>query len=86
MQRRWPSLGLIVLFAVGAAVMRGAGCAYNDNVDRDLDAKVARTAMRPIPSGQIRVKQAWAYLAGLCLVGLAVLLTMYRLAIALGVG
>ena len=54
MQRRLPDLRLIVLFAVGAAVMRGAGCAFNDIVDRDLDAKVARTAARPVASGQIK--------------------------------
>jgi 4-hydroxybenzoate polyprenyltransferase len=86
MQGRLPSLWLIVLFGIGAAMMRGAGCAYNDIVDRDLDAKVARTALRPIPSGQIRVRHAWLYLAGLCAIGLAVLATMNRLAIALGVG
>jgi len=85
MEGRLPSLLLLVLFGVGAAVMRGAGCAYNDIVDRDLDSKVARTAMRPIPSGQISVKQAWAFLVGCSLVGLAVLLTMDPLAIGLGV-
>jgi 4-hydroxybenzoate polyprenyltransferase len=82
---QWPDLGLIMLFAVGAAVMRAAGCAYNDIVDRDLDAKVARTAQRPIPSGQISVKGAWAFVVGCSLVGLAVLLTMNPLAIGLGV-
>ena len=82
---RWPDWRLLVLFALGATVMRAAGCAYNDIVDRDLDAKVARTAGRPIPSGQISVKQAWAFLVGCSLVGLAVLLTMNRLAIGLGV-
>ena len=86
MQGRWPDLRLLALIGVGAFVMRGAGCAYNDVVDRDFDAKVARTAMRPIPAGQISVKQAWAFLAGLSLVGLAILLTLNPLAIALGVG
>src|ERR1700742_4950448 len=52
---------LFVLFALGAALMRAAGCAYNDIVDRDFDAQVARTASRPIPSGRIKVKQAWAF-------------------------
>jgi 4-hydroxybenzoate polyprenyltransferase len=80
-----PDWKLIVLFAIGASAMRAAGCAYNDIVDRDLDAKVARTAQRPIPSGQISVKGAWAFLAGCSLVGLAVLLTMNPLAIGLGV-
>jgi len=73
-----------VLFAIGAYVMRGAGCAYNDIVDRDFDAKVERTALRPIPSGQISVKQAWAFLAGLCLIGLVVLVQFNRLAIITG--
>jgi 4-hydroxybenzoate polyprenyltransferase len=82
----WPSLRLLVLIAIGAAVMRGAGCAYNDIVDRDYDVRVARTAKRPIPSGQISVRQAWAFVAGLSLVGLAILLTMGWLAIGLGVG
>ena len=81
---QWPDWKLIALFAIGATVMRAAGCAYNDIVDRDLDAKVARTAGRPIPSGQISVKQAWAFLVACSLVGLAVLLTMNRLAIGLG--
>ncbi|MFN3512994.1 MAG: 4-hydroxybenzoate octaprenyltransferase [Phenylobacterium sp.] len=83
---RWPNAWLLVAFFVGAALMRAAGCAYNDIVDRDFDAKVARTAGRPIPSGQISVKGAWAFVAGCCLVSLAILLTMPPLAIALGVG
>ncbi len=82
---RFPDWALVVLLAIGAAAMRAAGCAYNDIVDRDIDAKVARTAGRPIPSGQITVKGAWAFLAGCSLVGLAVLLTMGPVAIALGV-
>ena len=75
-----------VLFAVGAVVMRGAGCAYNDIVDRDIDAKVARTALRPLPSGQITLRRAWAFLAALCLVGLIVLLQFNPLTIYLGLG
>ena len=81
-----PDLRLLVLIAIGALVMRGAGCAYNDIVDRDYDAKVARTAMRPIPAGQISVKGAWAYVVALSLVGLLILLSLKPLAIALGVG
>ena len=80
-----PDLKLILLFGIGATVMRAAGCAYNDIVDRDLDAKVSRTAGRPIPSGQISVKGAWAFLVGCSLVGLAVLLSMNLWAIGLGV-
>jgi 4-hydroxybenzoate polyprenyltransferase len=85
MDGRPPDLVLLALFAVGAAVMRAAGCAYNDIVDRDIDAKVARTAQRPIPSGQISVKGASAFLVGCSLVGLLVLLAMNPLTIALGV-
>jgi 4-hydroxybenzoate polyprenyltransferase len=81
-----PDLRLLVLIAIGALVMRGAGCAYNDIVDRDYDAKVARTAQRPIPAGQISVKGAWAYVVALSLVGLLILLSLKPLAIALGVG
>src|SRR6266852_4801761 len=86
MEHRLPNLGLLVLVFLGAALMRAAGCAYNDIVDRDIDAKVARTAGRPIPSGQISVRQAWAFVAGCCLASLGILLTMPPLAIGLGVG
>ena len=83
---RWPNLRLLVLVAIGAALMRAAGCAFNDIVDRDFDAQVARTAGRPIPSGQISVRQAWAFLIGCCLISFGILLTMTPLAIGLGVG
>src|SRR5581483_9929819 len=59
----WHDLYLLVLFGIGAVVMRGAGCTYNDIVDRDIDAKVARTRSRPIPSGAVTVQQAWLFLA-----------------------
>ena len=85
-QGRGPDLKLLVLIAIGAVVMRGAGCAYNDIVDRDYDARVARTASRPIPAGQISVKQALAYLMALSLIGLVILLSLKPLAIVLGVG
>ena len=81
-----PDWRLLALIFVGAFAMRAAGCAYNDIVDRDIDAKVARTARRPIPAGQITVKQAWAYVVGMSLVGLMILLTMNLAAVALGVG
>lgn len=77
-------LWFAALFAVGAIVMRGAGCVYNDIVDRDFDAKVARSAARPIPSGQVSIKNAWALLAGLCLIGLGVLVQFNTLAIIVG--
>jgi 4-hydroxybenzoate polyprenyltransferase len=69
-------LFLIGLFAVGAVAMRGAGCTYNDIVDRDIDAQVARTAGRPLPAGQIGLKGAWAWLGVQLLVGLLVLLAL----------
>ena len=81
---RWPDPRLLLLFALGAAVMRAAGCAYNDIVDRDIDAKVARTAGRPVASGRIGVRAAWIYVAALCLAGLAVLLALPPFAWALG--
>ena len=65
--------------------MRAAGCAYNDIVDRDIDAKVARTAGRPLASGQISVRGAWAFIAGCSLASLAILLTFNLLAVVLGV-
>src|SRR3954447_13119483 len=63
-----------LLFLVGAIAMRGAGSTYNDIVDRDLDAKVARTRDRPLPSGAVTVAGALALTGALCLVGLLVLL------------
>jgi len=80
-----PAGFFAALFGVGAVAMRGAGCAYNDIVDREFDAKVARTALRPIPSGQISVRQAWGFLASLCAVGLLVLLQFNSYTIFLGV-
>jgi 4-hydroxybenzoate polyprenyltransferase len=81
-----PDLVLMAKIALGALAMRAAGCAYNDIVDRDIDAKVARTANRPVASGAVSVKGALAYIGLLCLVGLGVLLTLTPMAIALGVG
>ena len=86
MQQRLPDLTLLTLFFLGAALMRAAGCAYNDIVDRDIDAKVTRTAGRPIPSGQISIKQAWAYIAGCCGLAFLILMSLSPLAIGLGVG
>jgi len=71
---RWP---LILWLLLGAIAMRGAGCVYNDIVDRDLDAQVARTASRPIASGAVSLKAAWAWLVALSLVGLIVLLQLH---------
>lgn len=79
-------LWLFIGFGIGACLMRAAGCAFNDIVDRDFDAQVARTAQRPIPSGRISVKQAWAFVVGCSLISLLVLLTLPTVAIGLGVG
>lgn len=67
---------LFAWFALGAFAMRSAGCAYNDIVDRDLDKKVERTRLRPLASGRVSLKAAWALVIGLSLVGLIVLLQL----------
>lgn len=76
---------LAVLFFIGAFAMRGAGCTWNDITDRDLDAKVERTRSRPIPSGQVTVRQALIFLVAQALVGLAVLLQFNAFAIVTGI-
>jgi 4-hydroxybenzoate polyprenyltransferase len=85
MDGRYPDPWLMAAFLVGAALMRAAGCAYNDIVDRDIDAKVARTAARPLASRQIGLKGAWAFIAGCSLTSLAILLTFNLLAVVLGI-
>ncbi len=77
-------LWLICLFAIGSIVMRGAGCTYNDIVDRNIDARVARTRGRPIPSGAVSVKSAWIFLLVQCAMGLLVLLQLNSLSILVG--
>src|ERR1700688_4724053 len=76
---------IIALFFVGAFVMRGAGCTWNDITDRDLDALVERTRSRPIPAGQVSVPQAVAFLVAQALIGLAVLLQFNRFAVITGI-
>ena len=80
-----PEWRLMILFAIGAVLMRGAGCVVNDLWDRDLDAKVERTRVRPLPAGEVTVKQAVAFLALLLLPSLAILLSLNFLCIKLGV-
>ena len=80
-----PNPWHIVLLLIGAIVMRGAGCTWNDLVDRDIDARVERTRSRPIPSGQVSVKAAAVFLVVQALVGLAVLVQFNRFAIGVGV-
>jgi len=82
----YPDLWLLFLFATGAVAMRAAGCTYNDIVDRDIDAKVARTQSRPLPSGQISVTAAVIFMLALCLVGLVVLLSLNNFSVWLGLG
>ena len=82
----WPDARLFALFAVGALIMRGAGCTLNDIVDRDIDGRVARTATRPIPSGAVSVRRAVVFLGLQLLAGLAVLTQFNGFAIALGAG
>jgi 4-hydroxybenzoate polyprenyltransferase len=81
---RWPDWRLMALFGIGAVVMRGAGCTLNDIADRDFDARVARTSTRPIPSGEVSVRQAAAFLALQLGIGAAILLSLDRTAILLG--
>ena len=80
-----PNLWHIALFFVGAFAMRGAGCTWNDIVDRDLDGAVERTRSRPIPSGQVSVAQAGLFLVAQSLVGLLVLIAFNGFTVALGV-
>jgi 4-hydroxybenzoate polyprenyltransferase len=82
---RTPDVWLLALFLVGAALMRSAGCAYNDIVDRDIDALVARTAGRPVASGQISVKAAWGFVVGCSLVSLIILLSFNLASVGLGI-
>jgi 4-hydroxybenzoate polyprenyltransferase len=79
-----PHWAHLVLFMIGAIAMRGAGSTYNDIVDRDIDARVERTRLRPMASGRVGVKAALAFLAAQCLVGLAVLLSLNLFSIVLG--
>jgi len=79
------SLTYILLFALGAFVMRGAGCVVNDLADRKYDAMVDRTKGRPLPSGRVSVLQAVIFLGALCLIGLVILLQMNRITIGLGI-
>ncbi len=83
-QSDYPNVWYMVLFAVGAVVMRGAGCTWNDIIDRDYDSQVARTQSRPIPSGQISLRQAQIFMCVLALIGLVVLLQFNWFTVLLG--
>ena len=82
---RFPSLWHIVLFFIGAFAMRGAGCTWNDLVDRDLDGRVERTRSRPIPSGQVTVAQATMFMVAQALIGFLVLIQFNRFTIMTGI-
>ena len=84
--RQFPDPLHLALFLMGAIAMRGAGCTFNDIVDRDLDRRVARTRNRPLAAGAVAVRQAAAFLALQALVGLGVLLQFNALTILLGFG
>ena len=83
---RWgPDPWHVLLFLIGAIVMRGAGCTWNDLVDRDIDARVERTRSRPIPSGQVSVKAAIVFMVLQALAGLLVLVQFNRFAVIVGI-
>jgi 4-hydroxybenzoate polyprenyltransferase len=82
---RFPSLWHIALFFIGAFAMRGAGCTWNDLVDRDLDGRVERTRSRPIPSGQVTVAQATMFMVAQALIGFLVLIQFNRFTVATGI-
>ena len=81
----WQDLWIFVGCGIGAVLMRGAGCTWNDITDRHIDGKVSRTAARPIPSGQVSVRQALIWLVAQALVAFFILLTFDRAAIGLGI-
>ena len=81
----WSDAWIAVGCALGAWLMRGAGCTWNDITDRHIDDKVERTRSRPIPSGQVTTKGALAWMILQALLALCILLTFNRAAIALGV-
>ncbi|GGE91797.1 4-hydroxybenzoate octaprenyltransferase [Stappia taiwanensis] len=80
----WPNPWHLLLFLIGAVAMRGAGCTYNDLVDQDIDAKVARTRSRPLPSGQVSPLQAKLFMIAQALTGLLVLVQFNSFTIMLG--
>jgi 4-hydroxybenzoate polyprenyltransferase len=81
---QFPRLWHIVLFFIGAFAMRGAGCTWNDLVDRNLDGLVERTRSRPIPSGQVTVAEATAFMLLQALVGFLVLIQFNRFTVITG--
>ncbi len=82
---RWVDAWIVLATAMGAFLMRGAGCTWNDITDRDFDARVARTRSRPLPSGQVTMRQAALWMGVQALIAFAILLTFNNAAIALGI-
>ena len=82
----WPDPLLLILFAVGAIVMRGGGCTLNDIADRHYDAQVARTRLRPLPSGALTVRHAILFLVVQLAAGAAVLFSLNQTSVVLGLG
>ncbi|MBO6775017.1 MAG: 4-hydroxybenzoate octaprenyltransferase [Marinibacterium sp.] len=83
---RWEDAWIAIGCALGAWLMRGAGCTWNDIADREYDAQVERTRSRPIPSGQISVRQAFVWMVAQALLAFGILLTFHWVAILLGIG
>ncbi|MFW2543044.1 4-hydroxybenzoate octaprenyltransferase [Primorskyibacter sp. 2E107] len=84
-QAGWFDVWIFASCGIGAVLMRGAGCTWNDITDRDIDGSVDRTASRPIPSGQVTARQALAWAVVQCLIAFLILITFPPAAIALGV-
>jgi len=82
---RWGDLWIAVGCALGAVLMRGAGCTWNDITDRHIDGQVARTRSRPIPAGQVSVRGALVWGVAQALAAFAILLTFNLAAIILGI-
>ncbi|MDE2029001.1 MAG: 4-hydroxybenzoate octaprenyltransferase [Alphaproteobacteria bacterium] len=80
----FPNLWFMLLFGLGAVVMRGAGCTINDIYDRELDARVERTRVRPLASGEVSLTQAVIFLAALLLVGFGILMLFNRATVVTG--
>jgi len=79
--QNWPNLiGWMALFAIGAIAMRGAGCTWNDIVDRKIDAQVERTRGRPLPAGEVKLREAVVWMALQSLVGVAILFKLNKVA------
>ncbi len=83
--RGWVTLWIFVACALGAFLMRGAGCTWNDITDRDIDGMVERTRNRPLASGRVGVREALIWMVVQALAAFFILLTFNNAAIVLGV-